>query len=165
MRIASAMPPSRSTAHRHLRRRSARSSGWRWSSPGPRARLPQTADDEAACTAASRRVRCYPARRLDSPTFGGRNDDGARDGSEKRSLLRRELTISRARPKITHHQRERLFFPVFAFAKGLDRGGVARVTGQVVPAEPFDGDDLPVGRSSAALRTLSSLPRTTSLPA
>jgi hypothetical protein len=42
---------------------------------------------------------------------------------------------------ISRHESKWLFLAIFALAQSRDRGGVGGIAGEVVSAQPFDGDD------------------------
>ena len=61
---------------------------------------------------------------------------------EKRLLRRTHAAIAADDVEVARHQRERLGVAPLRCAQAFDRFGIGRVAGEVVAAEPLDGDDL-----------------------
>ena len=129
-------------AHLHPRRRSVRSSGWRWSSPEPPARPPQTAGDATACRAASLPVRCCRERPRSSSTFAGASTIGRAVEVSSASLSDGKLHQPASHIEVPHHDRERLLLAIFALAQSRHGRGISGIASQVISAQPFYRDNL-----------------------
>ncbi len=161
-RVGDSEPAGR--GRRSLRRRSARSSGSRWSSPEFRARRRRRADGAAACKAASRRVRCCRARLRGNRSLRGAMTMGRATDVRSASASGDSSTISRAASRFRAISANGFSLRYLRSRRAWIAAAFRRVTGEMVASEPFHRDDFAGLEKLAALRMLDSLPRAISPP-
>ena len=142
------------------RRRSARSSGWRSSSPARPARRARTADGAAACTAASRRDRRSPARRPRVVRVAGASTIG-RAGDASSASAAPDRVDERSRDRRCRAPSARTAAPCGTSARAAPspHAALRRVAGEVIAAEALDGDDGAAGAAARAAAAIASWPR------
>ena len=69
--------------------------------------------------------------------------DRPRRGSKQRLFPSREIGLAPRRLDVPNHHRERLRPAMFAVSQPRHGRGIGRVAGEMVSAQPFDGDDPP----------------------
>ena len=105
-----------------------------------RAHRRQIRDGAAACTAASRPARRFPERRRAIRTWPRARTIGRARRSSSASASAESTTSSR-HLQIAAISANGFSLRIFPLAQRVHGGGVARIAGQMIAAEPFDRDD------------------------